>query len=193
MNQPSTTKSLFSLSGKLTKIYSKKERVKYIKLATAQGKYLIKISKKLSRKIADLSCGCQIEVAGELKQSKKKSKRKYKAQAIAVIPQDLDKKAAIETKVVSLPSENAQAKSKARVLICQKSNCWKKGGKQVYEELDSILGDRNLDNEVTIKKTGCLKKCKKAPNVVMLPDKAQYTKVKPKQVENLVEKHLISR
>ena len=78
------------------------------------------------------------------------------------------------------------------MLVCQKSNCWKKGGKEVYAELETALSDRHLDGVIPVKKTGCLGKCKKAPNLVMLPDKARYTQVKPKQIPNLVAKHLLS-
>ena len=192
MKQAGKITSNFSFEGKLAKVNRKKNKVKYIKLATAQGKYWIKIGKNLRQEVADLVCGCQLEIAGSSKQSKKKGKIKYKAQTIAVVPQSNEDKPEIKTKIVSLlPVFDSKTKSKAKVLVCQKSNCWKKGGKEVYSELESIFGDRNLGDLIPIKKTGCLNKCKKAPNLVMLPDKARYTKVKPKQIKDLVEKHLI--
>jgi len=81
---------------------------------------------------------------------------------------------------------------KAKVLICQKSNCWNQGGRKVYETLESVLNDINLSEQISIKKSGCLKKCKRAPNLVMLPDKVHYTKVKSKQIKSFVHKHLIT-
>lgn len=99
----------------------------------------------------------------------------------------------VKTKTVSLlPVLDSKTKSKAKVLVCQKSNCWKKGGKKVCQELESILSDRGLTKEIPIQKTGCLKQCKKAPALVMMPDKARYNQVKPQQVEKMVEKHLIA-
>ena len=191
MTKADKTVTPFNFLGKLTKISVNKKKIKYIKLATGDGKYWIKIPKKLRTKIATLSKGSRIEVAGA-KQNFKKGKIKYKAKTVVLTPQTKEE-TPIKTKTVSLlPVFDSKTKSKAKVLICQKSNCWKKGGKQVCEEIESVLSDRGLSKAIPIKKTGCLKQCKKAPALVMMPDKARYSKVKPKQVMNLVEKHLIA-
>lgn len=192
MRKPGKITSAFSFQGKLTKIRREKKKVKYIKLATSEGKYWIKVGKKLRPKVANLSKGCELEIAGKTKQAKPKGKIRYQAQAIAIVPQPASTPT-VKTKTTSLlPIFEGKAKSKAKVLICQKSNCWKKGGNKVFQELESVLEERNLSDKIQIKKTGCLKKCKKAPNLVMLPDKAQYTKVKTKQVKGFVEKHLLA-
>ncbi len=193
MKKAGNTVSSFNLNGKLSKIKLKKHKIKYIKLATEQDKVWIKVSKKLRKQISQLPLESKLEVAGKLKQYPKTGKVKYKAQTITLVPQNLEQSAKIKTKQVSLlPVFDTKTKSKAKVLICQKSNCWKKGGQQVYKKLESVLSDRNLSEQISIRKTGCLKKCKKAPNLVMLPDKAHYTKVKPQQVADLVDKHLIA-
>ena len=182
----------FNFNGKLSKIAYKKKKIKYIKLVTKQGKYWIKVPKKLREKIASLSRGSELEVKGRSKQHPKTGKTRYKAQTVVLIPQETPE-ATPKTKTVSLlPVFDSKTKSKAKVLICQKSNCWKKGGKKVYEELESTLSDRGLAKQIPIKKTGCLKQCKKAPAMVMMPDKARYNKVKPGQVKKLVDKHLVS-
>lgn len=185
--------SPFEFSGKLSKISYKKKKIKYIKLVTESDEYWIKISKPLRKKISKLSPGCQLQVEGKAKHNAEKGKTKHKAQTVMVVPtEDLDAPAPIKTKTVSLlPVFDSKVKSKAKVLICQKSNCWKKGGKKVYTEIETKLEDLGLTKEIPIKKTGCLKQCKKAPALVMMPDKAVYKKVKPKQVAKLVEKHLI--
>lgn len=181
----------FSFNGKLSKVSYKKKKIKYIKLKTEDGKYWIRIPQKLREQIASFSRGSQLTVTGESKQQLKTGKIRYKAQTVVLIPPE-KKDFQPKTKSVSLlPVFDSKTKSKAKVLICQKSNCWKKGGKQVYEELESTLSDRGL-REIPIEKTGCLKQCKKAPTMVMMPDKARYSKVKPKQVSKLVDKHLIA-
>jgi (2Fe-2S) ferredoxin len=183
----------FNFKGKLTKIYFKKKKIQYIKLATDEGKYWIKIPKKLRTKIASLSKGSQLEVSGNSKQYPETGKTKYKAETVVLTPQAKLETPAVKTKTVSLlPVFDSKTKSKAKVLICQKSNCWKKGGNKVYQELESVLSDCGLSKQVPIKKTGCLKQCKKAPALVMMPDKARYNKVKPKQISSLVKKHLIA-
>ena len=50
------------------------------------GKYWIKIPKKLRTKIASLSKGSQLEVAGS-KQNSKNGKTKYKAKTVVLTPQ----------------------------------------------------------------------------------------------------------
>ena len=192
MTKASNVVTPFELSGKLTKISYKKKKIKYIKLNTEKGKYWIKVPKKLREKIASLTKGCQLEVNGTSKEYSETGKVKYKAQTVVLIPQDLSV-TSVKTKTVSLlPVFDSTIKSKAKVLICQKSNCWKKGGNKVHAQLESILSDRGLSDEIPIKKTGCLNQCKKAPALVMMPDKARYNQVKPQQVAKLVDKHLVA-
>jgi (2Fe-2S) ferredoxin len=193
MTTDSSIVNPFELSGKLTKIYLQKKKIKYIKLNTEQGKYWIKVPKKLREKIASLTKGCQLEVNGTLKEYLKTGKVKYKAQTVVLIPQQDLSATTAKTKTVSLlPVFDSKIKSKAKVLICQKSNCWKKGGEKVYAQLESILSDRGLSDEIPLKKTGCLNQCKKAPALVMMPDKARYNKVQPQQIAKLVDKHLVA-
>lgn len=182
----------FELNGKLTKISAKKKKIQYIKLKTEGGKYWIKVPKQLREKIASLPRGCQLEVSGTSKQDQKKGRTKYKAETVIVVPQDPPATTVVTKTVSLLPVFDRQTKSKAKVLICQKSNCWKKGGKQVHAELESVFSNCGLTDAIPIKKTGCLNQCKKAPTLVMLPDKARYSKVKPKQITRLVDKHLIA-
>ena len=193
MSKTSKIVTSFNFKGKLSKISYKKKKIKYIKLETKQDKYWIKVPKKLRKKIASLSRGCELEVQGIAKQKSNKGKIKRKAKKVMVIAPDLpENPIEVKTKTVSLlPIFDRKTKSKAKVLICQKSNCWKKGGKQVCAEIESILDDMDLSKEIPIKKTGCLKQCKKAPALVMMPDKARYNKVKPKQVAKMIDKHLI--
>jgi len=182
--------SSFNLKGQLTKIYRHKNQIKRIKLNTDDGHYWIKISKKLRAKVAHISCGLQLELEGKSKQKHKKGKVKYKAQMITFIPQDKVNNPDIKKETISLlPIFDNRTKAK---VICQKSNCWNQGGRKVYETLESVLNDINLSEQISIKKSGCLKKCKRAPNLVMLPDKVHYTKVKSKQIKSFVHKHLIT-
>lgn len=182
----------FSLKGELIKVRYRKNKLKFLKIAANHSKYWIKVPKKLRGKVASLPKGCKLEIIGKLKQNRHTGKAKYKAQTVVLVSQQ-PSNGMVKTKTVSLlPIFDNKLKSKAKVLICQKSNCWKKGGKQVCAELESILGDRGLIGEIPIKKTGCLKQCKKAPALVMMPDKARYNRVKPKQVGALIEKHLIA-
>lgn len=186
--------SQFNLTGELRKSSKKKGKIKYIELATDEGKYWVKVAKKIRGNLdKNISKGCRLEVIGEQKRYFKTGQVKLKAYTVNLLACNLQSaEVEVKEKQVSLkPIFNRQKKVKAKVLICQKNNCWKHGGSQIYEQLSAMFKERGLENEIEIKKTGCLKKCKQAPNIVMMPDKNRYSKVKPKQIPDLVEKHLI--
>lgn len=180
----------FRLNGELINISFKKEKIKYLNLKTETGEYWIKVSRQLREQIIDFPLGCQLEIAGIVKQSAKTAK--YKAETIMVIAPEGESTSLVAKNQTGLPTLlSEQKKPKAKVLICGKSNCWKKGGQKVYQEIESTLKEYGLSKAIPIKQTGCLKQCKKAPSLVMMPDKAQYNRVEPKQVAKLVTKHLL--
>ncbi|MFN5303279.1 MAG: (2Fe-2S) ferredoxin domain-containing protein [Pseudanabaena sp.] len=80
----------------------------------------------------------------------------------------------------------------ACILICQKSDCWQSGGKEIYQRLEEELRDRGLSNRVQIQKTGCQKRCKQATNLVIMPNKA-HRYVKSSQVESLLNRYFGDR
>lgn len=67
----------------------------------------------------------------------------------------------------------------------------KRGGKELCHALQKALGDRNLDSQITIQGTGCMKNCKAGPNLVM-PDKTRYSRIQAEQVPALIDKHFAS-
>jgi (2Fe-2S) ferredoxin len=204
MTKTSKIITSFNLIGKLSKIAdqkNQKKKIKYLKLETEESSYWIKIPRQLKKQIPNLSPGCQLEIRGRAKQGSKTgkiSKIKYKAQTIIIIATEslevLDTPIQAKTQIASLLpvlDGKIQPKSKAKVLICGKSNCWKKGGQKVCGAIESVLSDRGLTQQIPIQKTGCLKQCKKAPTLIMMPDKARYNKVQPKQAREMVEQHLL--
>ncbi|XZO01932.1 MAG: (2Fe-2S) ferredoxin domain-containing protein [Microcoleus sp.] len=60
-------------------------------------------------------------------------------------------------------------------LVCQKSDCQKRGSGAVCKALENALNCSGLAGEVIVQKTGCLKQCKAGPNIVVMPDKTRYT------------------
>ncbi|HEY9642868.1 MAG TPA: (2Fe-2S) ferredoxin domain-containing protein, partial [Coleofasciculaceae cyanobacterium] len=47
-------------------------------------------------------------------------------------------------------------------------------------------------DHVTVKATGCMKRCKEGANLVM-PDKSRHSRVRPREVAALVERHFPSQ
>ena len=189
--------SEFTAIGELKDLTVKSNgRVKYLLLSTEEQEYSIKIPKDQPKKlIRQLQPGCKLEITGILKNKLKKEEVEYKASAIKLLAAPTTEVSGSEVPQLETPatknSTTKSSKSKTgKILICKKSNCWKKGGRESYEVLKNELNKRGLSEDVDIKLTGCLKKCKKAPNLIALPDKKHYIKVKPKQVSTIVEKHL---
>jgi (2Fe-2S) ferredoxin len=81
----------------------------------------------------------------------------------------------------------AKIKPRIKVLVCQKSGCLKKGGRGLDRALQQAFCDRNIDQQVTIQSTGCLKRCSAAPNLVVMPGNRRYTEVRPKIVGQIVD------
>ncbi|MDJ0634823.1 MAG: (2Fe-2S) ferredoxin domain-containing protein [Xenococcaceae cyanobacterium MO_188.B29] len=179
----------FNVTGTLVDLLIKKDnQVKYIKLATQDRQYWIKVAKNIREDIAQIvSLEADLIVRGTKKQKRKTGKVKYRADYVELVANHNNSdRTIVVPEVLPLSSQDNKAKAKAKILVCKKSNCWKKGGKEVCQVLEDLSGDR----QIQVKTTGCLKQCKKGPNVVILPDKARYSRVKPQQIPALVEKHL---
>jgi len=170
----------FTAIGILEEIVVDSEKaIKYLQLATDQGQLWIKLSKKLSLRMSNLlKVGSNLELSGKQKyQTKKGQVVQYKANELKVVGQ--------------AKGEPDTVKPKAKVMFCKKSTCWKKGGKSACKALKAELKCRGLNKKVEIQTTGCLKQCKKSPNMVLMPDKARYSNITNKQVLKLIDKHLL--
>ena len=180
-------------------------KLKGLLLATAEGECYVKLAKDL-RAAFDLRLlpGTWLQVVGEKKHDLKTGEVKLKAERVMMTRTQIDKENEGETSPPNqehtlTPSvSNAKAK-KATILVCQKSDCMKRGGKEVCQALETALSDASgkgfaqgsLNSQVTIKGTGCMKNCKAGPNLVM-PDKTRYSRVQASQVPALIDKHFVA-
>jgi (2Fe-2S) ferredoxin len=163
-------------------------KLKRLKLGTAEGEQSIKLSKELKTRLRwDLTPGAWLEIAGEKKVDLKTGKVKLKASRITpVISKNCETN---RPGVVDLNAKvSTPAKAKTPILVCQKSDCMKRGGKAVCQALAESLRDRGLDDQVAIKGTGCMKQCKAGPNIVM-PDKTRYTRIDAEEIPDIIDKH----
>lgn len=174
-------------------------KLKGLLLETADGECYVKLAKHL-RAAFDLRLppGTLLQVVGEKKQDLKTGEVKLKAQRVMAAPRDAQalRRTEAERENISMSacpdlcvssSSNAKPK-KATILVCQKSDCMKRGGTEVCQALEAAVSARGLESEVTIKGTGCMKNCKAGPNLVM-PDKTRYSRIKATQVPALMDKH----
>lgn len=178
-----TAISQFRLVGQLESLVIKEgNKLKYLRIKVSEREYWLKIPKKLRPQI-DLNWppGIWLEVTGTRETKKKMGFFELTVSTFNLLPNP-----DIPCAVI-LPETPNQASGK--ILVCQKSSCWKRGGEQLCHQLEKQLNHQGLSDRVKIQLTGCLKQCKQGPNVVVLPDKTRYSQVKPDQVTELLDNH----
>ncbi|MBE9167774.1 (2Fe-2S) ferredoxin domain-containing protein [Pleurocapsales cyanobacterium LEGE 06147] len=197
--------SEFNFVGQLIDVVTKNDnQIKYLKLSAANKEYWIKVAKEIREDIRQIvTPGCKLQVRGKQKRNIKNIKVKYKAYAVELVNEEqgkevnsqpltvLDSRCPMSDVLLPTASQNS-LKPAAKILVCKKSSCWKRGGEKVCQVIEAMRRDRDLGDKIQIKTTGCLKRCKQGPNLVIMPDKARYSNVKPQQVPLLLEKHLFS-
>ncbi|MGF1591594.1 MAG: (2Fe-2S) ferredoxin domain-containing protein [Pleurocapsa sp.] len=172
--------SEFTVVGKLEDlVISSKGCVKYLYLSSQEEDYSIEVAKQKKLLSQNLKPGCYLRVTGMRKYKLHQEKVEYKAYRIELLPEP-----------ATFDNVIATTNSKAKVLICQGSSCWKNGGKTTCELLQIELQVKGITDKVEIKTTGCLKQCKQAPNIVIMPGNNRYSRVQPKQLSQLIAKHL---
>jgi len=160
-------------------------KLKGLLLGTSEGECYIKLAKHL-RSAFDLRLpkGTWLQVVGTKQYNAKKDQVTLVAERVMAASADMGKVAPQN------PATTKLAKTQT-ILVCQKSDCMKRGGKALCQALESELRNSGLENSVTIKGTGCMKNCKSGPNLVM-PDKTRYSKIQAEQVPALIDKHFSS-
>ena len=199
-------KSKFRLTGQILHfIPVERDCPKALLLGTAAGLHRVKLAKPLRAKTKrNFQLGDWVEVVGKCQLDRQKGRTKLKAKRIAAKLNDSASHSTVSPPVAPPPTApetvaappsaqnkpiaNALGKNPAKpaapserpqatVLVCGKSGCKKRGGKAVCQALEKHVRDRGLEDCVTIKSTGCLKRCKAGPNVVVLTDKTRYSRI----------------
>lgn len=175
----------FIIEGRILQVLFKGNKPKIMQLMTTSGLYTIKLSKGLRSPSEHLLCsGVEVRIFGYKVINLKNAKTKLKALEVVAVSEPPVRP------VPSSPIKNQSNSKPSKILLCQKSDCQKRGGQAVCKALEEELCDRGLQDQVKIEKTGCLKKCKLGPNLVVMPDKTRYTQVKPEDISRVIEKHL---
>ena len=78
---------------------------------------------------------------------------------------------------------------RTQILVCCGTGCLASGAREVAEAFAAEVSGRGLDAEVGmfVKPTGCHGFCERGPLVALQPSGILYTKVKPKQVQEIVD------
>lgn len=89
------------------------------------------------------------------------------------------------TRVEPLP----KATKSAKILVCHKSGCQRRGGREVVVALETALKNHQLHDQVEIHYTGCQKRCSKSPSLTIMPGKHRYDCLNVKNISALIEEH----
>jgi hypothetical protein len=192
----------FVLEGRFLEALGKSPlKPKYLRLATAEGEQLIKLSKEVRPLVnqKQFPVGTWITVSGRDTYKPKKGKWKRKIHAIephqvTTTPSTADLASYTAPLPATKDNKNKDKKNKKKekenkkenILVCQKSSCCKRGGKAVYQAAQEAVEKHELHDRVQVKPTGCMGKCKKGPCVVMQGNKSRHLGVAPEQVKELI-------
>ncbi|OEG00226.1 NADH dehydrogenase [Vulcanibacillus modesticaldus] len=85
---------------------------------------------------------------------------------------------------------NESLTNEKHLLVCRGTGCTSSLSPKIMEELEKQLEKHQLEN-IRVIKTGCFGLCAKGPIIVVHPEKTFYTQVKPEDVGEIVEQHLL--
>lgn len=80
---------------------------------------------------------------------------------------------------------------RSHVLVCGGTGCTSSGCQKIIDKLEEQLEEKQLASEIKVVKTGCFGLCEAGPIVIVYPEGAFYSRVKPEDVERIAEEHLL--
>lgn len=80
---------------------------------------------------------------------------------------------------------------RSHVLVCGGTGCTSSGSNRIMTAFEKELAANHLTEEIKVIKTGCFGLCALGPVVVVYPEGAFYSMVKPEDVPEIVEEHLL--
>ena len=80
---------------------------------------------------------------------------------------------------------------RSHVLVCGGTGCTSSNSPKIIENFENEIKARGLEEEVKVIRTGCFGLCALGPVVVVYPEGCFYSEVKPEDVAEIVEEHLL--
>ena len=80
---------------------------------------------------------------------------------------------------------------RSQVLICGGTGCTSSGSPKLQEEFEKQIAANGLEDEIKLVRTGCFGLCALGPVVIVYPDGTFYSRVEAKDVQEIVEEHLL--
>ncbi len=80
---------------------------------------------------------------------------------------------------------------RSHIMVCGGTGCTSSNSEKIIEEFNRELATNGLNKEVKVIKTGCFGLCALGPIVVVYPEAIFYSMVKPEDVREIIEEHLL--
>ena len=80
---------------------------------------------------------------------------------------------------------------RSHVLVCGGTGCTSSGSAEILKRFDAQIAEHGLQKEIKLVHTGCFGLCEAGPVVIVYPEGAFYSRVKPDDVNEIVSEHLI--
>lgn len=80
---------------------------------------------------------------------------------------------------------------RSNVLVCGGTGCTSSNSEQIIQKLHEEIKAKGLEKEVNVVRTGCFGLCALGPIMIVYPEGAFYSMVKPEDVPEIVEEHLL--
>ncbi|MEO0985308.1 MAG: (2Fe-2S) ferredoxin domain-containing protein [Cyanobacteria bacterium J06639_14] len=205
MNTSINSSPIFNLEGTLLGFLGGDfGKPKSIILEVEEEQIVIKLPKELRPSIQRwVKVGDRLQCVGRSRIDFKAGVIKLKAYQVFYPPQSEAASPVTAPAVATHPSVKRDACAKAcntdrlptsgqkpaKILICQKSGCQKRGGRQIVAALQQVLQDYQLQDQVEIRYTGCQKRCSKSPTLTIMPGKHSYDRLNPKDLSALITEH----
>ena len=160
---------------------SSKGRLKWLQVETDRDRMLVKLPKYIG-----LTLCREIEPGAEIRVWARPKKDYFKA--LMVVP--LAPQLLIES-TSELPINPPQKSKPLTIKVCQKGGCRKRGGQQVWEAIQQELNKGDTNRKICLEASGCLKNCKRGPNICIGSKQVRYNRVQANQIPALLSEHLL--
>ena len=77
------------------------------------------------------------------------------------------------------------------VLVCGGTGCQASDSQKIVEKFQKLIADNGLQDQLQAEIAGCFGFCEKGPIVKVFPEDVFYVQVKPEDVEEIFEQHLV--
>ena len=80
---------------------------------------------------------------------------------------------------------------RSHVLVCGGTGCTSSGSERIIAALEHEIQENGLTEEIKVIKTGCFGLCALGPIMIVYPEGAFYSMVKPEDIPEIVSEHLL--